>query len=351
MKLRIQLLGALALAAALPAFAQVKLNDTVTVTGWATGSYQYVQPSPGTATDSLNLDAALLQATITPAKKVTGTLSLYYRPAAEGGVSPGGSEVTLLDAYLAYDCGGGVTITAGKFLSYLGYESFYPIDDNMISLANQQLLAPIPGYHDGVKLDYSPDKTDTLGFSIADSEYQKPGYAATAGDGSLRHQAGFEAYYTNTAITNLTVWLGAGYETPTKAGYDTGGVTDEYNSKGVLIQDTHDVSVGDLWISYVVDKNNDTFAAEEIYKSGGYLNQGSDWLLYYQQNFTSKVSSWFCFSGENVDSGASYTRYSIAPNYAYNASLSFRLQYSYTAYKSYTINNASFYGAELLFKF
>jgi len=351
MKLRIQYLGALALAATLPAFAQIKLNDSVSVTGWATGSYQYTAPSPGTATDSLNLDNALLEAVITPAKRVTGTLSMLYHPSAEGGVSPSGSEVTLLDAYVAYDCGDGVTITAGKFLSYLGYESFYSIDDNMISLANQQLLAPIPGYHEGAKLDYAPTKTDTLGFSITDSEYQKPGYDATEGDGGLRHQAGFEGYYQNTAITNLTLWAGVGYETPTHAGFDTGGVQIETNSKGAVIQDSSAVSIEDVWASYVVDKNNDTLVAEEIYKDGGFDNKGSNWLVYYQQNFTSKISSWFCVSGEDVTGGSSYVRYSVAPNYAYNASLSFRLQFSHTDYTSYTIKSANFFGTEVLFKF
>ncbi len=352
MKLRTQIFGVLALATAIPAFAQVKVNDALSVTGWATGSYQYVQPDPGTSSDSLNLDAGLLEANITPAKKVTGTLSLYYRPSAEGGVSPSGSEVTLLDAYVSYDCGGGVTVTAGKFLSYLGYESFYLISDNMITLANQQLLAPIPGYHEGMKVDYSPNKTNTLGFSIADSEYNKPGYAATEGDGGLKHQAGFEAYYTNTSVTNLTLWFGGGYETPTKPGFDTGGVTEEFAKNGTVIQDAHSVAVGDAWASYVIDKNNDTLAVEEIYKDGGYLDKGSNWLAYYQQNFTSKVSAWLCCSGEEVsDGGPSYVKYSIAPNYAYNANLSVRLQYSYTNYSKFSINNANYYGAEMLFKF
>jgi hypothetical protein len=359
MKLRYQLAGAAALVAALPAFSQVKINDALTVTGWATGSYQYTQPSPGSGTDSLNVDNALLEAIVTPAKKVTGTISVLYHPSSEGGVSPGGSEATLLDAYVAYDCGGGVTVTAGKFLSYLGYESFYSIDDNMITLANQSLLAPIPGYHEGIKLDYAPDKTDTLGFSVADSEYQKPGYDATEGLGSLKHQAGFEAYYQNTAINNLTIWIGAGYETPVNPGVDTNGVTEEIGPKGVVEQFGHQTTVADVWVSYVLDKNNDTVAAEEIYKEGGYLNQGSDWLLYYQQNFTGKVSSWFCFSGEDVASGEEYVKYSIAPNYAYNNNLSVRAQFSYTAFSKTAAPDALFggakdekyYGVEMLFKF
>jgi hypothetical protein len=360
MKIRLKFAGIAALAAAVPAFAQVKVNDSLTVTGWAVGSYQYLSPSAGPSSDSLNIDAGLLQATLTPttAKKVTAVFSLYYRPSGgsaltgdSGGVSPSGSEATLLDAYVTYAASDTVNITAGKFLSYLGYESFYLNQDNMITLANQQLLAPIPGYHEGIKLDYSPDKTDTMGVAVVDSLYQKPGYAATEGDGSLKHQAGFEGYYTNTAITNLTVWAGVGYETTTKPGYDTGGITEELGPKGAVIQNGNDVYVLDLWASYVIDKNNDQFAAEEIYKDGGYLNKGSNWLLYYQYNYSSKISSWFCVSGEDVTGGASYMRYSVSPTYTYNSSLAFRLQYSYTDYKSYTIKDANYFGAEVLFKF
>jgi hypothetical protein len=346
MKFRSQLASIAALVAITPAFAQVKVNDQVTVTGWATGSYDYTDTSPGGSTQTVNLDNALLQATITPtaSPKVTGVFSVFYHPSSEGGVSPGGSEATLLDAYVSYNAGNNITLTVGKFLSYLGYESFYSISDNMITLANQQLLAPIPGYHEGFKLDYSPDKTDTMGFSVTDSEYQKPGYDATEGDGEIQHNGGFEAYYQNTAINNLTVWAGVGYETKTQPGADT---------DGVLQAGGADVFVGDIWASYTLDKAGDQVVAEEIYKSGGTGNKGSNWLFYYQYNVpNTKISSWFCVSGEEVEGGGpSYTKYSISPTYTYNANLQFRLQYSYTDYSTYVIKDANYFGMEVLFKF
>ena len=345
MNIRTKLAGIAAVVALTPAFAQVKVNDAVTITGWATGSYQYTVPSPGTSFDSLNLDAALLQATITPAKQTTAVVSVYYRPSAEGGVSPGGSEATLLDAYVTYAASDTINLTVGKFLSYLGYESFYSISDNMITLANQSLLAPIPGNHEGFKLDYTPDKTDTMGFAVVDSLYQKPGYNATEGDGELKHNVGAEVYYQNTSITNLTIWVGGGYESPTKPGFDTSGVANVHGE---------DVEVGDVWATYTLDKGGDQIALEEIYKSGGRGNSGSDWLIYYLYNVPgTKVSSWFCVSGEDVTQGGpSYSKYSVSPTYTYNANLSLRLQYSYTEYSSNSpLNSANYFGAEVLFKF
>jgi hypothetical protein len=357
MKNGLKLAGLVAFAAAVPAFAQVKINDSLTVTGWATGSYQYTKVSGTPYTDSLNIDAAELQVTATPAKKTTVVASVYYRPSAEGGVSPGGSEATLLDAYVTYAASDTINLTAGKFLSYLGYESFYNNQDNMITLANQQFLAPIPGYHEGFKLDFTPDKTDTMGFSVTDSEYQKPGYNATEGDGEFKHNGGFEAYYTNTAINNLQIWLGAGYETKTKPGVDTDGVQAEplFNAKGVLInpdtQDGSSVGVYDGWLTYTLDKAGDQLVFEEIYKDGGYLNKGSNWLGYYLWNLpNTKIKTWFGVSGEDVSGGSKYTKYSVSPSYTFNSSLSFKLQYSYTKYTTPSFKS-NFLGAQVVFQF
>jgi hypothetical protein len=351
MKLRFCLGSLAALAALSPAFGQVKLNDTVTVTGWATGSYQYTQPSTGPSFDSANIDAALLGVTITPPKTpITGTFSVYYRPSGEGGVSPTGSELTLLDAYIADAVNSTVTITAGKFLSYLGYESFYLDLDNMITLANQQFLAPIPGYHEGVKLDYQPDKTDVMGVAVVDSLYQKPGYAATEGLGDFKHQAGFEGYYQNTTVTNLTVWIGAGVETPVNPGVDT---------SGVVMPHGNSVYVIDGWMSYVIDKNNDTFVAEEIYKNGGNGDTGSNWLTYFQYNFNPKTYAWFSVSGEDVTDGINYVKFSVSPTYNITPNLAVRAQYSYTDYNGltskynfgWTAHTANFYGVQMIVKF
>ncbi len=337
-----------ALAVAVPAFAQIKINDNLSVTGWSVGSYQYsslkgTTGNPNVSTDSFNDDAALLGATITPTKEVTATVSLYYRPSGgtavptgttdNAGVSPSGSEATLLDAYVAYNPdNGALTFTAGKFLSYLGYESFYQISDNMITLANQQFLAPIPGYHEGVKVDYAVDKTTTVGAALVDSDNSKPGYNATEGDGELKHNAGFEAYFQYTGIENLTLWGGGGYDT-----------------KGSF--QPHSVYVLDLWASYQIDKVS-SVAFEEIYKDGGTGAKGSNWLAYYQYNFSDKLSSWFCFSGEDVsEGGPRYWKLSISPAYAFTANLSVKFQYSYTKYSKYLDKDANFVGAEVAFKF
>lgn len=341
MNLRHTLAAAAAVVTISSASATIKVNDALSFNGWAVGSYQYTQPKPGTSFDSFNLDAALLGAVVTPAKGLTGTISTYYRPSAEGGVSPSGGEATVLDAYVSYSPVDGLTLTAGKFLSYLGYESFYFPLDNMISLANQQFLAPIPGYHEGVKFDYTVNSAVTFGGAVVDSLYQKPGYAATEGDGELKHDAGFEAYVAYSGVPNLTLWAGVGYQTKVKPGVDTSGVLDPQG---------HTVVVYDLYGSYTLGTNS-TIALEEIYKDGGMGNKGSNWLAYYQYKFTPHVYSWFAVSGEDVTGGARYTKYSLSPTYTINDNLSVRAQYSYTKYTNYTASRANYLGAEVIFAF
>ena len=379
MNIRTKLAVVAALLVAVPAFAQTKINDFLSVTGWTTASYTYTGtkgttlttggvtlPSVNGSTDSVNVDDAFLSAILTPTKDVTGTFSLYYKPLTEGGVNAAGTEeVTLLDAYVAWTPTSTVTLTAGKFLSVLGYESFYAISDNMITLANQQFLAPIPGYREGAKIDYAPDKTTTMGVALVDSFY---GTSAYEGDGHLeRSDVGADGYIQYTGVNNLTLWFGAGYGSKGSSTAPTAYLP--YTG----FPQTHSVYVLDLWASYQIDKNS-SVAAEEIYKDGGNVanvvnplvptDKGSNWLVYYQYNFTDKLSSWFCFSGEDVSgdtvvvgktavsyAGPRYWKASVSPAYAITANLSVKAQYSFTEYSNYIAKNASFVGAEVAFKF
>src|SRR5450432_3316973 len=93
------------------ASAEVKLNDNFSVAGYISGSYQYSAPTPGPSTDRFDIDTSLLlfKADFSPVK---GTMSFFYNPGAP-------NELIVLDAYGTYDAGNGVSISGGKFLSYL----------------------------------------------------------------------------------------------------------------------------------------------------------------------------------------------------------------------------------------
>lgn len=312
------------LATVASATAEIKINDNFSVSGYIEGSYQYTAPKPGTATDRFNIDTSQLLFTTT-FKPVTGVVSLFYVPNAA-------KETTVLDAYVTYDAGEGITVTGGKFLSYLGYESFFTVNNPEISFANGDFLAPIPGYHDGVKIDYAT-KEFGVGVALVDSVYSGPFYLK--GDGELKHNAGFEGYFTYKAVTDLTLWAGFGYDTK--------------GSRNNPAQ-TNSIFTADFWAQYQIDKKT-SVAVEYAHKSGGPGNKGYNWLALATYAFTDKVSTAFRISGEKVTDGSSFMKYTIAPGIALTDKLTVRAEYSYYDYKDASLDKANFFGVQAFFKF
>ncbi len=309
------------LALAATAFADIKLNENYSVNGYAVGSYQLVEPKPGDSADTFQVDTALLGSTIS-FKPVTGVVSLLYTPNAS-------SEVTLLDAYATYDLGNGASVTGGKFLSYMGYESFYPIYMDQITYANGQFLAPIPGYHSGIRLDYSSDAIGA-GLALVDSVYSP--YGATKGDGELSHNGGFEGFLAYKGIKDVTLWFGLAYDT--KGGFQP-----------------HSVVMFDFWASYQISKQL-RVAGEYAHKDGGPGAQGYNWLAFLDYSFTDKFSTAFRISGESMDDGGpGFTKYTICPGIALTDHLTVRAEYSYTDYNDFSTDSANFIGIQGVFKF
>lgn len=311
------------------ASAEIKLNDNFSVSGYISGSYQYTDPKPGESSDKFNIDSSQLLFT-TNFKPVTGVVSLYYVPNTD-------QETSVLDAYVTYDAGEGITITGGKFLSYLGYESFFNVNNPEISFANGDFLAPIPGYHSGVKIDYST-KEYGVGAALVDSVYSP--FSALKGDGELKHNGGFEGYFTYKAVENLTLWAGIAYDT--KGGFEK-----------------HSVTTLDFWAQYQIDKKT-MVAAEYAHKDGGIVddgdggivsNKGYNWLALVTYSFTDKVSTAFRISGEKLTEGSSFTKFTIAPGIAITDKLTVRAEYSYYDYKDSGLDKANFIGVQAFFKF
>jgi hypothetical protein len=329
---RYQFAAALTLAASLTAFADVKLNENLSFGGYLVGSYQVNNPDPGSSTDRLDLDA--VKTIFTGSfKPVTATVSLFYP-----GVS--GSDVTVLDGYFTYDLGNGSAITGGKFLSYLGYEAFDPVNMAQITYApvTAGTLATIPAYHSGVRYDYS-SASFSFGAALVDSVL---GPSIFKGDSELKENQGFEAYVKYTAVPNLTLWLGVAH--------DTEG--DPLPAPTFL--PLHSMTVWDAWAEYKIGKA--TLAAEFATKNGGSGVRGDSWLVYWNHAFTPKFSTTFRIGGQKLSNstmratGASdYEQYTVAPTWKINDNFSVRAEWSY-----YDMDNGdtrNFLGVQALFKF
>jgi hypothetical protein len=316
------------LALAAPAAAEIKLNENFSVAGYAAGSYRRYDES---TTDKFDVDAAKVSF-LTNFAPVTGHASVFYTP----GGSP--DETTLLDVYATYDAGGGVSITGGKFLSWLGFEAFDIPNMYQITYANGDWLAPIPGYHSGLKLNYS-EGAWSGGVALLDSIY-----GGLKGDGELRSNAGYEAYISFTGIEKLTLWLGGAMQTEGAFTRNTAG------RKVYASSAAEEVFTLNFWASYQVTES--LLLAGEYVTKDSYTMDGYNWLLFANWAFDEKIATTFRVSGEDIDNGPSFTKLTVAPSFKVTENLSVRLEVSLYDYKDNgPVDNDTFLGVQGVFKF
>ena len=240
--------------------------------------------------------------------------SLFYTPGVAG--DDGG----ILDAYATYTTGD-VTITAGKYLSYLGYEAFDTVNMTQITYANT--LGAIPGYHTGIKIDYGTD-TFGAGFSVSDSIRMDNGF--WSGDDDFSDDQGYEAYVVYKGIDKLTLWAGFAYENTDDAGLD-------------------EFITYDLWASYELTEKI-TIAGEVAYHDSG--PRGVQGLAFLQYAFTDKFSTVFRFGiDEFAVGGDDNYRYTISPTYAFTDYFLVRAEVSYNDSKEDSV----FSGIQAVAKF
>ena len=325
MNMRVTAAALAVLATSVSALADIKIDDHFTVSGYAVASYKYVDASPGGSSHDTNVDTALL-GTSFDFKPVSGKVSAAF---FNGGFGPtGANELTLLDAYVTVQMADGFSATAGNFLSYMGYESFYPVNMDQITFANGDFLAPIPGYHTGARIDYA-GATSSAGFAILDSVYSPKG--PIRGDGEIKHNAGFEYFYSYTGIKDLTLWAGIAYDT-------AGG-----------FQGKQSVTMLDFWASYKVS-DKVRVAAEYANKDGGPGAKGYNWLTFLNYSITEKTSCAFRISGEKVTGGPGFTKYTICPAYAITPNVTVRAEYSHQNYTNFTTDSSNYFGVQAVFK-
>ncbi len=319
--------------AVLPAFAEVKINEQLAISGYASAAAAWTDPKPGNKTFT-GLDSG--GPTDSAYILMTGKYEQFS--GAVGGIvypNRAGDEADVLDAYVTYDAGSGFSITGGKWLSSLGYESFHAVYMTQLSYSNSMVFS-IPGYHTGAKLDYA-DKDFSVQVGVVDSLFNPAAAHISQGDGEFGDDVAFEGNITYKGVEKLTVFLGFGYESP-----DGAGLQDVYTT--------------DLWASYAIDANW-TVAAEISYieddsaLSGG--AEGYNWLTFVQYTYDKNVSGIFRISGDDTDTGATALKFSVCPTYTFNDNFSVRAEASYTEFSGAAApsDSSTFYGVQGLFKF
>jgi hypothetical protein len=304
---------------AAPAVAEIKLNDQFSVSGFLAGSYALDTPSPGKSSDHLDIDNGLLafRGKSGPAGFV---VSLYHEPGTP-------QETTLLDAALSYETAAGLTVTAGRFQSLLAYEAYFAVDNPNVAFANNELLTIAPGFHSGVKLEHGTD-TWSVGAAVLDSVYSGSNYLK--GDGELKNNQGFEAVFSFKAIKDLVITVDAGYEGATPV--------------------SHQAAVGDIWVTWQVNAGVKV-AADYARKDGGRGDRGSNWIFLIDHQLRENLSAAFRISGEKLQGGASFTRYTLTPAFKLTPALTVRAEVSRTDYRNHTVDHVTSAGVQAFVKF
>lgn len=303
------------------AFADIKVNENISINGYAVGALTTTNVDGGADIDTyfeskgspaiVNADAVKF-GVLGTAGQLSAYGSILYLPGAS-------NEAGLLDAYATYDTGTGLKITGGKFLSYLGFEAFDAI--NFPALSYGSTIFAIPAYHTGAKIDYSGD-TFSVGIAAVDSIFSGP-RGFFEGDREYDDDIGVEAMFSYTGIQNLTVFAGVAME-------DTHGAAD-------------DLFIFDLWLSYAV--------SEKLTLSAEYDTQSdvmNGWLGQLGYKFSDKFSTIFRISGVEWDGGGNDTKYTVAPTYTINANFALRAELSIGEGDS---GDYTFAGGQIVFKF
>ncbi len=304
--------GALLSSSAL--YGQIEINDNLSITGFLDMSLFHSDTDDGDST-SFDLDQMELDFLFS-FDEITAQVDLDYQRGDA-------NEIDLEQAFLTYDLGEGTSITAGKFLSYMGWETAEPTGLYQYSYAYG---TTIPGYHNGVTIDFSED-WGSIGLALVDSVYDDDGSINNAADD---YDMGIETKLVLTPADGWTAFLGYAVDSA-NAGME-------------------DRELINFWTSYEVGSS--TFAFEYNDYSDSYTSI-DQWLLMYsvatgdKGTFTARASSNDVREGASADN-QDFKKYTAAYIHAVNDNLAIVSEISQV---DYYMGDATEFALEALFTF
>lgn len=303
---------------AAPLSATIQVTDNFALEGFVDMSY-YSDDAAG-SDDSIGLDQVEIDFLFS-FDSVSAQADLNYFGDADG-------DVQLEQAFLTYSLESGISVTAGKYLSYLGWEGAEPVDLYQYSYA-YGVGGYIPGYHNGVRVDYANESME-FGVSIVDDLAIGPITHTIADD-----DYGMELYAKFMPAEGLTLFAGYGHdENPDDADDTTDETADVFN----------------FWASYEM---GDLLLAVEYNNFDLYGVDGNSGLLMAYYSITEKVGLTGRIAMEDFDDDTlDNMSYTLSPSYAVSDNLLLLAEISLfefddeTASESYTA-----FAVEALFMF
>lgn len=263
------LIAALLATSALPASAQIKVSDNLTLKGFLDMSTYYDNK---TKTNTLSFDQFEVDFFYDYGHGISARADIN---------SLGGGAVTFEQGFVTYTTPKGVSISAGKFLSCSGWEAAEPTDMYQYSYSETLVYG---GYQNGVNISYKAPKFGLYGALVSsvwngsDTNLDKPGFE---GQVSLMPAPG---------VTSKIAYL--------------------WEDMGAYKQ-----SLINAWASYV--KGPATLAGEYNYLHnwGAASNNGNGWLLMANVALAPKVAATVRYSGLDTDNTSKVTEITFSPSY------------------------------------
>ena len=232
-------------------------------------------------------------------------------------------------AYITYDFGNGFSVTAGKMLTYMGFEAFDPTNMYQYSYAfdngNTEVQSIYDAYDVGVSVDYATDD-----FSI--------GLWSSA-----ENSAGYELALAYTGIENLTIK----------------GIMSDFSDQ--LTGPAYEKNT--IWVSYQMGS---LLLAAEVAEAD-YIDGSDDhegMLVMANYAFTDKAALTLRYSTEKIspfdtdyaNSNAAgmqdLNKFTVSPSYVFTDSLAGLIEYSsYKDDNSFNEDPEDLLAAELIFTF
>jgi len=287
--------------------AQIELTDSAAISGFVNGAYTH-HDKGGQATEELKLDETEIDL-IFNLDTVSGEIHIH---------SIDGGNVELEQAFTTIDFGKGVSVTAGRFLSLLGFESDESVNRFTRTRA-YDLSRPIPLYAEGINAKGVND-LGWISLSVLDEVWDGYG-GGQFGDGSVgvEFQGGFTTQNGFTAVI----------------GYAAQDATDENPA-------LPDAELLNVWVSYetgpfvfAAEYNDFSNAAHANYAVAGdpghnKTSEGESYMFLAHYAIDNNLSITARYSEEELENGDGSEKWTIAPKYSFTDNLAGRIEYSRT---------------------
>jgi hypothetical protein len=326
------------------ASAEVKLNENFSVDGYATAA---ARATEGTASSNQaqienltrtdNSDKIALNGNYDAfTAKVSSLLLNGDQVGNFDGTTGGGHNFGLLDAYVTYTTGE-FAITGGKFLGWMGYESFDSPNNAFISYSSATYSSP---YATGAKVEYITKEFST-GVSARDTQFLDVNNSKREffkGDDNFGKELGYEAYFLYTGVEKVKVFAAMG--TQNVRGYAGDGSSESINSYNV-------------WASY--DLTSKLTLVAEYGSLEDVVEQS--WNLLANYAFTADFSSAVRVTGSQAFDGGRFSSnndtfgYGVASTYVLHKKFSLKAEVTKTENNKVNVSDSFSYALQGVLRF